>query len=561
MIVMPDVTTSTGSSYSMANTAMGNDNLWNRLLNAIQGRINRQNFDVWFSKIRLLEVGQDELCLEVPSRHFQDWILDNYEGLIVSELERLSGQRFRLRFFTPTEAPATSRTDGVDSGVGRESAEGYAGAIVDGAGANSQRFGASNGVSSSPSGSSSAAAFGSPSTAAFSSPSTAAFGSSSTIAFGSMGLTEEFRAGDPRARETGASSVVDGISPVESSSSQSTFALNPAQVFASYVVGSSNQFAHAGALAVANNPAKTYNPLFLFGTVGLGKTHLLNAIGNKILADNPNARVLYLSCEQFVNEMINSLQEHRMNEFRNKFRDTCDALLVDDIQFLAGKVRTQEEFFYTFNALHSSGKQIVVTSDKFPRDIPGLEERLRNRFEWGLIADIQPPDLETKVAILKKKAIREDLHIPDDVAMYIAQNSKSNIRELEGILVRLTAASSFYQRQIDLPFAQLTLKDILEGARPSLTVETIQEQVGRYFEIDLKDLKGKRKNKQLVWPRQIAMYLCRKHTSSSFPELGQKFGGKDHTTIIHAVNKIEEAIAQDPEVAQEVKLVEKSLGL
>ena len=487
---------------------MGNEQLWNRLLTAIQGRINRQNFDVWFSQLKLLEVGSSEVHLQVPSSHFQEWIRDNYEGLILSELERLSGQRYSLVFSVPganpspvrDAAPNTSDSTGVTASRSTDgSLEGAPGAAP--------------GTSTAPS-----------------------------------------PGGDTKAlagrTETGPSQA-----PV------STFSLNPDKSFATFVVGSSNQFAHAAAMAVADNPARTYNPLFLFGQVGLGKTHLLNAIGNKILQDNPRARVIYLSSEQFVNELINSIGEQRMNEFRNKYRDNCDALLVDDIQFLAGKVRTQEEFFYTFNALHSSGKQIVMTSDKFPKEIQGLEERLRNRFEWGLIADIQPPDLETKVAILKKKASRDGIVLADDVAMYIASNSKSNIRELEGILIRLTASASFYRKPVDLAFTQAALRDLLVTAQPAVTIEAIQEAVCRHFDLKLAELKGQRKNKQLVWPRQLAMYLCRRHTAGSFPEIGQKFGSRDHTTVIYAVKKIEEAIARDEEAASQVRSIEKTLGL
>lgn len=512
---------------------MGNEQLWNRLLTTIQSRINRQNFDVWFAQLKLLEVGSAEVYLEVPSSHFQEWIRDNYEGLILSELERLSGQRFNLVFLqagSPAAQQFLQRQElptGQPSNGSAQHAPHMAGPSDHGHSPSMGVLnGASNGVSNGVHGN------------------VASNGVEDTR----PGLMHAGGDGNPRPDAASQPPV-------------STFSLNPDKTFATFVVGSSNQFAHAAAMAVADNPAKTYNPLFLFGQVGLGKTHLLNAIGNKILQDNPRARVIYLSSEQFVNELINSIGEQRMNEFRNKYRDNCDALLVDDIQFLAGKVRTQEEFFYTFNALHSSGKQIVVTSDKFPKEIQGLEERLRNRFEWGLIADIQPPDLETKVAILKRKASRDGIVIPDDVAMYIASNSKSNIRELEGILIRLTAAASFYRKPVDLAFTQTTLRDLLETAQKSVNIESIQDAVCRHFDIKLADLKGQRKNKQLVWPRQLAMYLCRKHTSSSFPEIGQKFGSRDHTTVIYAVKKVEEALSKDEEAILQVRSIEKSLGL
>ena len=340
-----------------------------------------------------------------------------------------------------------------------------------------------------------------------------------------------------------------------------TLTVNVEQTFQTFVVGSSNQFAHAASLAVAENPARDYNPLFIYGGVGLGKTHLLNAIGNSILAKDASARVVYLSSEEFVNELITSIRFERMNEFRNKYRNTCDALLVDDIQFLAGKIRTQEEFFYTFNALHASGKQIVVTSDKFPKEIPGLEERLRNRFEWGLIADIQPPDHETKVAILKKKTADQGVALPDDVCHFIASNVKSSVRELEGILVRLMASASFYKRDIDLDFARQVLNHIIDNGQPALTIQSIQEAVGRFYNLKQSELKSHRKNKQLVWPRQLAMYLCRQHTDRSFPEIGQSFGGRDHTTVIHSVKKIEKLIDKDPSVAEVLRSIEKTLGI
>ena len=355
--------------------------------------------------------------------------------------------------------------------------------------------------------------------------------------------------------------VTTEVNPTPTEDNPPTGRVDANKTFDTFVIGSSNQFAAAAARAVADNPAKTYNPLFIFGGVGLGKTHLLNAIGNELTRRSPNTRVCYVSSEEFVNEIINSLRYGRMNEFRNKYRNNCDALLVDDIQFLAGKIRTQEEFFYTFNALHTSGRQIVVTSDKFPREIQGLEERLRNRFEWGLIADIQPPDDETKVAILKKKAASERLHLPDDVCHYLASVTKSNIRELEGILNRLVAQSAFYQRPVDLAFTQEALRHILDDQRPEPTVEIIQEAVARFYNLKVADLRSQRKHKQLVWPRQIAMFLSRKHTHRSFPEIGQRFGGRDHTTVIHAVKKIEAALEQEPELKSVLKSIENTIGV
>ncbi len=320
--------------------------------------------------------------------------------------------------------------------------------------------------------------------------------------------------------------------------------LNPKYVFTEFVSGSSNQFAHAAAMAVANNPATTYNPLFIYGGVGLGKTHLVNAIGNAILKKNSSMRVCYYTSEKFMNELINSLRYARMDEFRNKFR-SMDVLLIDDVQFIAGKERTQEEFFHTFNALYESHKQIVVTSDKFPKEIPGLEERLRSRFEWGLIADIQPPDVETKQAILKMKAEKNRINLPEEVIQFLSNSITSNVRELEGFLIRLGAYASLTATPITLDLAREVLKDILVEKNKEITVEEIQKVVAQHFSLKVADLKSPKRLKALVLPRQIAMYLSRQLTSQSFPEIGDKFGGKDHSTIIHAIKKVEKLMEDD----------------
>jgi chromosomal replication initiator protein len=323
--------------------------------------------------------------------------------------------------------------------------------------------------------------------------------------------------------------------------------LNPKYTFETFVCGASNQFAHAASQAVAANPATNYNPLFIYGGVGLGKTHLLIAIGNHILARNKKARVCYYTSEKFMNELINCLRYNKMEQFRNKFR-SMDILLIDDVQFIAGKERTQEEFFHTFNSLYESHKQIVVTSDKFPKDIPGLEERLRSRFEWGLIADIQPPDIETKVAILKKKAEIDSIELTDDVALFLATSSTTNVRELEGMLIRLGAFSSLTGNEITLKMAREVLKDIIVDKTRELTIEIIQKQVADHFKLKVSELKSEKRLKALVVPRQIAIYLCRELTKASYPEIGEKFGGKDHSTIIHSVKKIDLQIAQDLEI-------------
>jgi chromosomal replication initiator protein len=330
--------------------------------------------------------------------------------------------------------------------------------------------------------------------------------------------------------------------------------LNPKYTFESFVCGKSNEFAHAASQAVANKPATNYNPLFIYGGVGLGKTHLLIAIGNQILARNSKAKICYYSSEKFMNEMINSLRYKKMEEFRNKFRK-MDLLLIDDIQFMAGKEATQEEFFHTFNALYESHKQIVVTSDKFPKDIPGLEERLRSRFEWGLIADIQPPSTETKIAILKKKSE----HLPNDVALFLAEGATSNIRELEGMLIRLEAVASLTNKEITLDMAREAMKDIIVEKTRDITIEMIQKQVADHYRIKVSEMKSDKRIKTLVVPRQIAIYICRELTKASYPEIGDKFGGKDHSTIIHSVKKIEKQLAADPDLKSTVEDLKKKL--
>lgn len=334
--------------------------------------------------------------------------------------------------------------------------------------------------------------------------------------------------------------------------------LNRKYTFEEFVSGSSNQFAYAAAMAVANNPATTYNPLFIYGGVGLGKTHLVNAIGNAILKKTPQMRICYYTSEKFMNELINSLRYNRMDEFRNKFR-SMDILLIDDIQFIAGKERTQEEFFHTFNALYESHKQIIVTSDKFPKDIPGLEERLRSRFEWGLIADIQAPDVETKLAILKMKAEQNSIKLPEDVALFLANSICNNVRELEGYLIRIGAYASLTSIPISLEMARDVLKDILIERNRELSVEEILKKVSLHFNIKVSDIKSAKRLKAVVLPRQIAMYISRQLTSSSYPEIGERFGGKDHSTIIHAIRKIEKLMEEDFQLKSTIENLKKEL--
>lgn len=333
--------------------------------------------------------------------------------------------------------------------------------------------------------------------------------------------------------------------------------LNQKCTFGSFVVGSCNQFAHAASLAVAESPARAYNPLFLYGGVGLGKTHLLNAIGHFIIDKKPDTKVAYLPSEQFTNEVISSIRNDKMMEFRNKYRGV-DALLVDDIQFIAGKERTQEEFFHTFNALYEAHKQIVLSSDRVPKEIPVIEERLRSRFEWGLIADLQIPDLETRIAILQKKAETEGIQLPDEVAHLIAEGARGNIRELEGALIRVGAFASLTGQPTTLDLAKKVLRDTLQS-RKIITAEDIQRGVAERFHIKLAEMKSKKRTKTIVQPRQITMYLCRELLHLSFPEIGQRFGGKDHTTVIHACRQVGKRLETDPGLKQLVDSIARQL--
>ncbi len=335
--------------------------------------------------------------------------------------------------------------------------------------------------------------------------------------------------------------------------------LNPKYTFDTFVVGDSNRFAHAAALAVSQNPGKAYNPLFIYGGVGLGKTHLIHAIGHYVREKFPQLKVIYSSMEKFTVELIDAIKEDGMSKFRVKYRN-IDILLIDDIQFLAGKERTQEEFFYTFNALYEAGKQIVITSDRIPKEIPTLEDRLRSRFEWGLMADIQPPDLETRIAILKKKAEAERVVIPDEVIEFIAEQIQSNIRELEGALIRTVAFASLNNMPIDLSLVKTVLKDIIQP--PSLTpisIQNIIQEVANYFHITPEQITGKGRTQEIALPRQIAMYLARTLTDTSLPKIGEEFGGRDHTTILHAYEKIQELYQTDLTIKKIIQDIQNRL--
>jgi chromosomal replication initiator protein len=330
--------------------------------------------------------------------------------------------------------------------------------------------------------------------------------------------------------------------------------LNPNYTFENFVVGSCNQFAHAAATAVVKNPAKSYNPLYIYGGAGLGKTHLMNAIGHNILNNSRSLKILYITTEKFMNDLINHLQYGKILDFRQKYR-SMDVLLIDDIHYLSGRERTKEEFFHTFNHLYDSQKQIVISSDCTPKEIPNLEERFSSRFEWGLIADLKPPDIETRIAILKKKSALEQIDLPESVALFIADKVRSNIRELEGYLRRVIAYSSLKGEDIDLDLAKEALKSLLDATSHIVTVEKIQKIVCHKFKIMLSQLKAKNNSPKVAFPRQIAMYLSKELTKTSLPEIGKKFGGKHHTTVIHSIRKIEKLRMKDPEFNKEINSI------
>ncbi|GAU75790.1 chromosomal replication initiator protein DnaA [Fusibacter sp. 3D3] len=335
--------------------------------------------------------------------------------------------------------------------------------------------------------------------------------------------------------------------------------LNPRYVFNEFVVGNSNRFAHAASLAVAESPARAYNPLFIYGGVGLGKTHLMHAIGHYILSQNKNAKIYYVSSEKFTNELINSIKDDKNEEFRNKYR-TVDVLLVDDIQFIAGKERTQEEFFHTFNALYEDNKQIIVSSDRPPKEIPTLEDRLRSRFEWGLISDIQAPDFETRIAILRKKSERDRADVPNEVFEFIASKIKSNIRELEGALNRVVAYSTLTKREVDISLANEALKDLIASSKArKIDVDLIKATVAEYFNMKIDDFESKKRTRQIAYPRQIAMYISRELTDLSLPKIGEEFGGRDHTTVIHACEKINNDMSNDFDLKHRIEGIIKEI--
>ena len=486
--------------------------LWQLGCDRLAAELPEHQFNTWIRPLPpalLSDDGKGDAvaCVRVPNRFKLDWIRAQYAGRIESVLSELAGRPVRLEL---TLAP-------------RDGAAGFAQA---------------------------------PRT---DDTSTAGRGQETRPA--PAGVSGSQRAVDAISLPAQALSV--GRPPTASMAPSATrHKLNSALTFDTLVAGRANQMARTAALHVAGAPGQSYNPLFIYGGVGLGKTHLVNAVGHRVLENTPHARVLYLSAERFTNEFIWALQNHRINEFRERYRNNCDVLLMDDIQFLAGREQTQEEFFHTFNALYHADRQIVVTSDVYPQQIPEMQERLISRFQWGLVADIQAPELDTRIAILKRKAEEESIALADDVALFLAQVVKSNVRELEGTLLRLAVRAELVKRPIDLEFARETLKAVLPAPEHAVSVEDIQTATCKYFSIRLADLKSHRRHRAVSYPRMVAMYLCRQRLGTSYPQLGELFGGKDHTTVLSAVNKIGGLLKnEDPKLRGEIEAIERKLGL
>jgi chromosomal replication initiator protein len=453
-----------------------NTNVWNDLLGVVEKRLNKNIFDSWFLPIKFEGWDESAQILKLRTAKItKEWICSYYSDLINQSMNELNLSNYRIDWQIEDENDSQSFSDEEEIIFDTKAEI----AVAAAAGA----------------------------------------GTTETVNQPSSFI------------KNNSTNFVD-IEPIENS-------LNPKYTFEKFVVGSCNQFAHAASLGAAESPGKTYNPLFIYGGVGLGKTHLMHAIGHSIKERNRHLRVAYITSEKFMNELINAIRYDKTPAFRDKYR-SIDVLLMDDVQFMAGKERTQEEFFHTFNALHNDQKQIVISSDCPPREIPTLEERLHSRFEWGLIADIEPPDLETKVAILKRKADMDGIFLPDDIAIFIASKIKSNVRELEGSLVRLVAISSLRGIPISKMLAQDALKNIIDAERPEgLSLERIGRTVANHYKLSVEEIKSKNNSRSIAVPRQVAMYLCKRLTKASYPEIGREFGGKHHTTVMHSYDKID----------------------
>lgn len=498
--------------------------IWNNALDRIATKVTQQNFEMWLRPIECRRVDGQTITLCAPNPYVRLWFESNYLDIILDEIRNQTSEKYKVEF-APDEPPALVKKP-VDTGPRERKAAGPS-ATSSGPRTNGRTNGRIDG---------------------------------------------RIDGGDPRASATASRRAERKASeaPVSVEAGKSNAPpvielppLNPRYTFDTFVAGPSNQLAYAAAQAAASSQPPKYNPIFICGGVGLGKTHLLHAIGHAIghhfRNGNQDARILYLSGERFMNEYIHAIRTNQMHEFRRRYREECDVLLVDDIQFLAGKDGTQDEFFHTFNALHDTHRQIVLTADRKPFEISDIADRLRTRFAWGLLADIEPPELEVRVAILRKKAAAERINLRDDVALYIASAISSNVRELEGALIRLAAFSSLSQREIDLEFARETLEGTVTRPREQVTTDSVIKSVANYYGLKVSDIKSARRHKSVSRPRAIAMYIARTHTSDSYPDLGRAFGGKHHTTVISAVEKITNRLKEDPGLRGEIHAIESVL--
>ena len=523
-------------------------NPWVRVLGALQKKINRRDYETWFKPTLFSHTDGNVLVVRVPRPEFQG-IGDRYADLIGEALDTLRLPYERVDFVVPQQEatagedgrfpPASTHTSAHTST--HASAHSSRGIALDASADNdrSEGFGDVH-------------AHGAPAAR------------NGAAANHRTGLRDGARASAETVPQSGvmpqSATPQSGVMPQQGRFDWNSAAqLNPRYTFDAFVAGAGNQFARAAAAAVAESPAKAYNPLFLYGGVGMGKTHLMQAIGHEVKRRQPNASICYVSSEKFTNEMINSLRYDKMTSFRDKYR-SVDLLLIDDIQFLAQKERTQEEFFHTFNALHESVKQIAIASDRPPKELPEIEDRLRSRFEWGLIADIQPPDLETKVAILQKKAETEDRELPTDVALFVASNVRTNVRELEGALTRLFAWCKLHGVEMSLTTAQLCLKQFIDTQVRKITIEAIQRAVADQFGMRVPELKQKNNSRSVVVPRQIAMYLAKQMTEASLPEIGRQFGNKHHTTVMHSIAKIDDQRRADKDLNRMLTALQEELA-
>lgn len=529
---------------------MQND-LWGKVLSKLEKRINRPSFNTWLRPTSCVSVQQKQVCIGVPDDVFVYWLGEHYVHLMTDILAELLGFQPDISFTVVNAAPDTIMRHESDAGQSKGT-----------------HHSASKNIAASQVASSVAVAnFPTERRSNTLSRLTPPIVPSPKPTPPAVPDVAALIAQEPLAKPFVMPEKQITIRQHEAANEQkpktatpSLQSLNASYTFGSYIVGSGNRFAHAAALAVADQKAENYNPLFVYGGVGLGKTHLLHAIGNRYSQLRPGSRILYLSAEQFMNELVVSIREDRMALFRGKYR-TIDLLLVDDIQFIARKERTQEEFMHTFNTLYQAGKQIVLTSDCPPKKIPTIAEQLRSRFEWGLIADIQAPDLETRIAILRKKAETQGINLPDDVAIYIASNIRSNIRELEGCLSKIRAYATLHNYSVSVALAQKVLTDMFDAPiNRRVTVEMIQQVVARHYHIEPAEMTSASRSKKFTLPRQIAMFLARELTNLSLPDIGRQFGGRDHTTIMYACKKIEKTVATDAKLGAQIQQIRELMN-